>query len=409
METMVANYETMPERKQTGAYGVDLRKGEVRMDVSRQWANRPADERFLCLSDIHRYTARMALRSAEQDFPVGQLRVADAGEDLNIFIGDREAKFTNWSFRQVCGVAGAPANYMQKLPADLASKCLRYGLEQNTSGEMRAYLYDRHTDPEYRLVVPEPGDVTLRAMTSTAYGRILNSDVVTAVRRFAGNGTGDTRWKVPGELDWSTGRYNPFGEITKRNTTLFASDRDMFLFLVDDTHPIEIGTLDTGNPDLLFRGFYVWNSEVGSRTLGVATMYLRGICCNRILWGVEGFKEITLRHSRHAPEKFIEEAVPVLNSFSDAASYKIVEGIAEARRQRIGDTPEDRLAWITRRGFSKKQAVNVMNAFEEVDGRPVETVWDAVQGISAMARDIPFQDQRVTIEVKARTILDAVA
>jgi hypothetical protein len=50
-----------------------------------------------------------------------------------------------------------------------------------------------------------------------------------------------------------------------------------------------------------------------------------------------------------------------------------------------------------------------MAAFEEVDGRPVETIWDAAQGISAMARDIPFQDQRIIVENRARTILDAVA
>ena len=47
-------------------------------------------------------------------------------------------------------------------------------------------------------------------------------------------GTGDTRWKVPGVLDWSTGVYNPDVEISRDTTTLYASDRDVFLFLVDD-------------------------------------------------------------------------------------------------------------------------------------------------------------------------------
>ena len=36
----------------------------------------------------------------------------------------------------------------------------------------------------------------------------------------AGNGTGDTRWKVPGVLDWSTGIYNPRVDISKDTTTL---------------------------------------------------------------------------------------------------------------------------------------------------------------------------------------------
>jgi hypothetical protein len=35
--------------------------------------------------------------------------------------------------------------------------------------------------------------------------------------------------------------------------------------------------------------FYCWNSEVGSKTLGIASFYLRAVCMNRNLWGVENF------------------------------------------------------------------------------------------------------------------------
>ena len=72
------------------------------------------------------------------------------------------------------------------------------------------------------------------------------------MQRIAGNGTGDTRWKVPGVLDWSTGVYNPRVDVTADTTTLYASDRDVFLFLVDDLNPIEAGRLSDGSPDLYF-------------------------------------------------------------------------------------------------------------------------------------------------------------
>ena len=42
-------------------------------------------------------------------------------------------------------------------------------------------------------------------------GRLHDHELVSAVQRIAGNGTGDTRWKVPGVLDWSTGTYKPRG------------------------------------------------------------------------------------------------------------------------------------------------------------------------------------------------------
>ena len=44
--------------------------------------------------------------------------------------------------------------------------------------------------------------------------------------------------------------------------SVYASDRDVFVFLVDDLNPIEAGRLPDGSPDVFFRGFYAWNSEV---------------------------------------------------------------------------------------------------------------------------------------------------
>jgi hypothetical protein len=122
---------------------------------------------------------------------------------------------------------------------------------------------EKETAPDYRAFSASQADYA----TGPDYGRIFDHELVAAVRKIAGNGTGDTRWKVPGTLDWSTGMHNPHVDITKDTTTLYASDRDVFLFLVDDTHPIEAGRLPDGSPDLYFRGFYCWNSEVGSRRL----------------------------------------------------------------------------------------------------------------------------------------------
>ena len=41
--------------------------------------------------------------------------------------------------------------------------------------------------------------------------------------------------------------------------------------------------------DLVLRGFYITQSEVGNK---VAVFYLWVTCCNRTMWGVEGFEEI---------------------------------------------------------------------------------------------------------------------
>ena len=53
------------------------------------------------------------------------------------------------------------------------------------------------------------------------------------------------------------------------------------------------------------------------------------------------------------------------------------------------------------------KAANARHLAEE--GRPVETVWDAAQAITAIARDITHQDARIDVERKAGALLEAVA
>ena len=192
------------------------------------------------------------------------------------------------------------------------------------------------------------------------------------MQRIAGNGTGDTRWKVPGVLDWSSMTHNPFVDITKDTTTLYASDRDVFLFLVDDTHPIEAGRLADGSPDLYFRGFYCWNSEVGSKTLGIASFYLRAVCMNRNLWGVENFEEITIRHSKFAAQRFAHEAAPALTSFANSSPAPFIAGIKAARERIVAHSDEDRESFLRKRGFSKSETAKI-----------VETVLQETNGLGA--------------------------
>ena len=255
----------------------------------------------------------------------------------------------------------------------------------------------------------EDGRVELRAVTGPDYGRIWDHELVEAVQRIAGNGTGGTRWKVPGVLDWSTGIYNPRVDITKDTTTLYASDRDVFLFLVDDLNPIEAGRLPDGSPDLYFRGFYAWNSEVGSKTLGIASFYLRAVCMNRNLWGVEGFEEITIRHSKFAAQRFAHEAAPALTSFANSSPAPFVAGIKAARERIVARDDEDRDSFLRKRGFSKPETARIIETVLQEEGRPPESLFDFVQGITALARSKPHQDARLELEGKAKKLMDRAA
>lgn len=180
----------------------------------------------------------------------------------------------------------------------------------------------------------------------------------------------------------------------------------MFVFLVDDTNPIEAGKLPDGEPDLYFRGFYCWNSEVGSKTLGIATFYLRAVCMNRNLWGVESFEEISIRHSKFAANRFAEQAAPALTHFANSSSRSFVEGVRTARERVVARTDEDRMTFLRGRGFSKIDTSRIIGAVLEEEGHPPSSLYDFAQGITAVARSKSHQDDRLEYETRARRILE---
>ena len=388
-------------RPTSGGYKVDISRGQRIGRVSSEWFSRPDDERFLSLSELHAAVKARADRATARTVETSAVRVEASRDDAErlalILPGcDVPVTPTHWSFGQLCSLIGAPSGYLRQLPAPLAGINMQHGLLSHRAELMKTLETD-------------DGRVELRAVTGPDYGRIWDHELVAAVMKIAGDGTGDTRWKVPGLLDWSTMTHNPFVEVTKDTTTLYASDRDVFLFLVDDAHPIEAGRLPNGDPDLFFRGFYAWNSEVGSKTLGIASFYLRAVCMNRNIWGAEGFEEISIRHSKLAANRFAHEASPALENFATSSPMPFMAGIKAARERLVARTDDDRQNFLRKRGFSKGDTDRIIATVLEEEGHPPASIFDFVQGITAVARDKPHQDSRLELEGKASKLLAAAA
>lgn len=364
------------------------REKEIKMNinqVSNQWANRPDDQRFLTLEDLKDHVNKRKSESWTTVPRTRELRVQADQEGLSVRVfdptqgEDRNLFPTHWAFAQMAQYADAPASYLRKLPVELAAINLQWGLEHSPIRD------------DSLMLAQSNGKHEMRAMTSISYGRIWDSQVVDAVLDVNQDGT----WKVPGASYATT---NP-----KRATTLYASDRDVFLFLVDENHPIE-----TKKGEKLFRGFYTWNSEVGSATFGLATFLYRYVCDNRIIWGATNVREITIRHTGGAPERFAYEGQKYLKEYANE-SVQIIEGqITKAQETdiplKVDQTVEQ---WLQERGFTKGVAkASVQTAVAE-QGQ-ARSVWDIINGVTAFARSIPHTDARVELERKAGSLMEIV-
>lgn len=361
-------------------------KGDM-MAVNRQWASRPDDERFLSLYDMQDHFAAVRNNSAAAVVSSRRIEVIPEGHTgLQVSVVGHDAfngtyAPTHWSFGQLAQLAEAPAGYLRTLPAPMAADCINYGL-----------LAKRDISDVGVLAYRNGGPAILRAATGPRYGRIWNADVIAALASRFGDGV-NGQWKVPGEF----GKPVP---VTKQNTTLYASDRDCFVFLCDEEHRIEVPGRRNGENGAMARGFIVWNSEVGDKTFGLGTFLFDYICCNRIIWGMDGYEEIRIRHTASAPDKFLEEIAPALKSYSESSALGVTKAIEAAREKKVDDVD----AFLAKR-FGSRVVASIKAAHQLEEGRPIETLWDATTAVTAFAKSIPHQDKRVEVEREGGAIL----
>ncbi|MDD1770014.1 MAG: DUF932 domain-containing protein [Methanomassiliicoccales archaeon] len=355
--------------------------------VSNQWATRPTDQRFLNVDELYAKVASRRDSSRVSDVALDHVQVApdDSGDImLADTTGETFGQLTHFAFGQLCQRAHVPAGYLRSLPPMLACMNLQWGLESHEAGS------DEGNDA--RLLTRINGQRDIAAVTSPTYGRIWDAEVVDAVRRHVDLDV----WKVP------AASYS--GSDPLRATTLYASDRDVFIFLVNESAGIDS---DGGS---IKRGVYLWNSEVGSATFGIATFLYDRVCDNRIIWGAKQFRELKIRHTSGGPHRFIARAVPELKAYAESSARIVESTIRAAKAKEVGRDRKSVQEWMKARGFTTPQARQAWDAAEsEPRNYNPASLWGVVQGMTDSAKELKNTDERTDLERKAGSLLDIVA
>lgn len=353
--------------------------------ASREWASRPADERY---TDLGAMLATAELqRASSRQLVVANRRlkfVPDSDNKGLYLTGDKsDAKVvpTHWAFGQAARLAEAPAAFLRTLPSPIAADILNWKLHSAREVE------------EVGVLIYKNGHLSNRALTGPKYGRVWNDEVIRSIiERFGdakqGNGS---PWQVPGE-------FGKRAQVTGANTTFFLGESDMFVFLCDEENKID---LPGRGP--LARGFFVWNSEVGKCVLGIATFFFDYVCQNRIVWGATKYKQIRIRHTAGAPIRWEEEVVPALQRYRSDSTTHIVAAIEDAKKHRLDE--EDVQKFVEQR-FGKRLTAVLQDVHMDEEERPIESRWDLVTAATAYAKRIKHQDDRVEFETRAGALLD---
>jgi hypothetical protein len=380
--------------------------------ASNQWMTRPDDERFETLQDLDRTCQEYRATAVTASVPYGDLTVQPRGDDMLIAGKKQQAVLTHWAFGQLASRAGAPATYLRTLTSALAASCLNQGLERRDLTEDRGPA---------RLLLHQNGSLVCRALTSDKYARIWNSDITGRLQRLAE----EQGWRVPparpardgqlgtrpatqadvNRLGGTSGLSINVGDLIAP-AGLYASDHDLFAFLINEDRLI-----DGGNGETLGRGFFVWNSEVGASSFGIMTFLYEYVCGNHIVWGAKGVKELRIRHVGDANEAAFKELQGELKTYADESASDTEAKIAAAKRFSLGadkDAVLDAVFGLRVPVLSRKrigEAYDLAETFEAIHGAPT-TAWGLASGLTRLSQTLPYADERVAVDRAAGKVLE---
>lgn len=373
--------------------------------ASNQWATRPEDQKFYTIGDAYQACLSYKQTAVEKaDVQPSTLRVQADGNDILLYgKGDRPARLTHWAFGQLSQRIAAPAGYLRGLPATLAAQNMNHGLKA------RYGTVDAPTsqDETVNLLVHSNGGLLVRAFTSERYSRIWNHDILRRMQDFEQHG-----WTTPKPFEFSGGSGWGGDQEWKKEPTIYVSDHDIFVFMVNNDNRLR----EIGNAAGLGRGFFVENSEVGASKLKVTTFLYRFVCCNHIVWGAQEVFEVGIRHVGSAVDKankVLDQLEVQLTKYAnesasddEAKIEKLQKTVIGANKEEVLDTLFNKLKNVP--GASRKvltAGYDMAELNRETDGDP-NTIWGMVNGVTRYSQTVPFADERTTIDRAAAKLVD---
>ena len=372
-----------------------------------QWANRPADERFETLEDMRDVTRHHKESARSAVVPTNVLRVVPTDNQVGVAGSSGQvAKLTNWSFGQLCLRAGAPAGYLRQLPKNLVAECLNTGLAA------------RPADDESTLLIHRNGDLVCRQFSSDQYARIWNTDLAEKLIELQSIG-----WQVPPArpalpnqpgarqatesdvLRLSGGGLSvKVGDIIAP-AGIYASDHDMFAFMVNEKNRIDDGT-DGG----LGQGFFLSNSEVGAASLKITKFLYRYVCGNHIVWDAKDVKELKIVHKGNNDRRYAGQIMREMYAYSRDSMEADRARVEKAMAAKICAADQNVVEVLYARDLMPRKTLELAweHAKQEADLRTKtdpRSVWGFVQGITSASQTLPHTDDRVAMDRAAGKLM----
>ncbi len=335
--------------------------------ASKELFSRTADERFPSLQALWEYCQKVKEASIDRWHPPSAISVESSLDGIRFTAGnDGSFLMNDWSFSQVCRMAGVAKETVNRLSSETASRVFHETLPQDGSKPLQ-------------ILTANDG---VRSLHGTQYTRLWNADLVTMLREFATD-------------------FQPPQEGINGATGLYAGEQDLFVFMIDPAGWCEIGN------ESFAPGFFVWNSEVGRRSLGVQTFWFQSCCSNHIVWDAVEVVEWKRKHTAKVGEGLseIRRIIEGLVAKRDERKDGFHRVIKQAMETHLGDDAEKVLSTVTKKGITRQAA---KQAVELARQQGAFTIWTMVDALTRLAQQTDFASDRTEVDMKAASLLELV-
>ena len=155
-------------------------------------------------------------------------------------------------------------------------------------------------------------------------------------------------------------------------------------------------------------GFFVWNSEVGKRTVGISTFWFQAVCANHIVWDAVEVQEFSRKHTANVHEALagIRRTLEQLVELRDARRDGFVAVMRKAMQEKLGDDAEEATKLLARSGISRQLATKALDIAGQ-QGRL--TIFAVVDALTRMSGNLRNAGERLEADQKAAALLELVA
>ncbi len=332
--------------------------------ASEELFKRKPDECFPSLPELTRHCQQQKDDAVEKWVSPSEVRpvLFDSIPSLELGAEGNHA-LNSWSFGQVCQIAGVSRDTVNKVNPATAVDILLDTLPGGSKPMQFLTEGDR-----------------LRSIHGTGYTRLFNADLLELVNKFA--------------VD-----FQPPQQAMTGASGLYCGEQDMFVFLIDPMGWTEI------DGEAFAPGFFLWNSEVGKRTVGIQTFWFQAICQNHIVWDACEIVEFTRKHTAKVHDSLdpIRQHIEQLATKRDERRDGFVNAIEKAMKAKLGTDEEEVLKVLLKNGLPKNVAAEAMKIARE---KGQFTIFSIVDALTRMAGKIPNAGERTELDLKAARFLD---